>query len=633
VVVDCAASCHLLSHVMCGVNGIFAYHSASGPPSEAELIATRDAMRARGPDGAGGWWSSNRRCGLGHRRLSILDLSDRASQPMISDDGRLVVVFNGEIYNYPALRRELEAGGVRFRTTSDTEVLLHLYACHGAEMVHRLRGMFAFAIWEKTRRGLFLARDPYGIKPLYTANDGWTFRFASQVKALLAGGAVSRDPEPAGVVGFHLFGSVPEPFTLYREIRSLPAGHTQWVDAAGPREPKPFANLAGILAAGARNPAPASELNMRVRTAVLDSVGAHLLADVEVGAFLSAGMDSGALLGLMRDAGQREIRAITLAFDEFDGTDEDEAPLAARIAERYGAQHIVRRVSEGEFRDDLPAILEAMDQPSIDGVNTWFTAKAAKEAGLKVAISGLGGDELLAGYPSFVDLPRWRRRFGPLAAVPGVGRLAHLVLTTMAPGFARARPKVLGMLEHANGWAGAYLLRRGLHLPHELPQLMDADLAREGLRRLQPLRRLAASLEPDPGSDTARVCALESVHYMRNQLLRDADWAGMAHGVEIRTPLVDATLLQSIAPVMGGLTLRTGKAALANAPTLPLPDEVLSRAKTGFAVPTGSWMDAAAAAAPPSIDKIREGKGLVSRRWSRVVLASPAAKPREARAA
>ncbi len=239
---------------------------------------------------------------------------------MTSEDGRFVVVFNGEIYNYPQLRVELEADGARFRTTSDTEALLHLYARYGAEMVHRLRGMFAFAIWDEARRSLFLARDPYGIKPLYTANDGWTFRFASQVKALLAGGHVSRDSEPAGIVGFHLFGTVPEPFTLYRDVRALPAGHTQWIDAAGPREPKPFTNFAEVLSSGASNRTPAAELPERVRAGVLDSVRAHLLADVEVGVFLSAGVDSGAVLGLMRDAGQGEIRAITLAFDEFRGT-------------------------------------------------------------------------------------------------------------------------------------------------------------------------------------------------------------------------------------------------------------------------------------------------------------------------
>src|SRR5579864_8877357 len=290
------------SYDMCGINGIFAYHSASSAPQETELLRTREAMRSRGPDGWGIWWSADRHCGLGHRRLSIIDLSDRASQPMTSDDGRFVVVFNGEIYNYPQLRVELERDGVHLRTTSDTEALLHLYARHGANMVHRLRGMFAFAIWDEERRGLFLARDPYGIKPLYTANDGWTFRFASQVKALLAGGQVSRDPEPAGMVGFHLFGSVPEPFTLYREIRALPAGHTQWIDLAGPREPKPFASLAEVLAESSADPGSRTELPERVRNGVLDSVRAHLLADVEVGIFLSAGVDSGALLGCMRDA-------------------------------------------------------------------------------------------------------------------------------------------------------------------------------------------------------------------------------------------------------------------------------------------------------------------------------------------
>ena len=605
---------------MCGINGIVAYHSSSSPPEETELLATRDAMRARGPDGSGAWWSMDRRCGLGHRRLSIIDLSDRASQPMTSEDGRSVVVFNGEIYNYPELRVELEADGSRFRTTSDTEALLHLYARHGTEMVHKLRGMFAFAIWDDARRGLFLARDPYGIKPLYTANDGWTFRFASQVKALLAGRHVSRDPEPAGTVGFYLFGNVPEPFTLYRDVRALPAGHTQWVDAAGPREPKPFANLAEVLAKGAANPAPAAEIPERVHAAVRDSVRAHLLADVEVGIFLSAGVDSGALLGCMRDAGQREIRAITLAFDEFRGTSEDEAPLAARVCKHYGARHIVRRLSEQEFFEDLPAILEAMDQPSIDGVNTWFVSKAAKEAGLKVVISGLGGDELLGGYPSFLDLPRWRRWFGPLAAVPGLGLFARKLIGGVAPGFSRARPKALGLLEHSGSWAGTYLLRRGLFLPHELPGVMDPEIAREGLRRLKPLRRLSASLTPDPSSDVARVCVLESANYLRNQLLRDADWVGMAHSLEIRVPLVDFTLLRALAPVIPALTPGAGKAALAKAPTIPLPNEIVTRAKTGFNIPTGDWMNAAIGGGADPVGRTPEAKGLVSRRWSRAVL-------------
>jgi len=552
---------------------------------------------------------------------------------MASADGRLVITFNGEIYNYRALRRELEAAGARFRTTSDTEVLLHLYAQHGEAMVHKLRGMFAFAIWDDFRRELFLARDPYGIKPLYTANDGWIFRFASQVKALLASEKISRAPEPAGIVGFHLLGSVPEPFTLYRDIRALPAGHFQKVDAVGPREPQCFAKLAELLRNGVTRPLVASQIPGCLRSGLLESVRVHLLSDVELGVFLSAGVDSGAILGLMRDAGVQGVRAITLAFDEFGGTPEDESPLAARVAEHYGARHIVRRVSEREFREDLPSIFEKMDQPSIDGVNTWFVAKAAKELGLKVALSGLGGDELLAGYPSFAELPRWHRSFGALAAVPGLGRLARALIPALAPRLVRQRPKLLGLLEHASTWAGTYLLRRGLLLPTELRSVMDEDVVQEGIRRLDPLRRIGDALVPDPGSDLGRVCALESSQYLRNQLLRDADWAGMAHGLEIRVPLVDSQLLECLAGAIPALTPGLGKRLLAQAPSLALPDEVVNRAKTGFTVPTGNWMNALiprAGAMAGESGISASSMGIVSREWARVVFAAAAEMPHAA---
>lgn len=598
---------------MCGLNGIFAYHGAANPPDPGELIATRDHMAARGPDGSGAWSSPDGRCALAHRRLAILDLSDRALQPMASADGRLVVVFNGEIYNFPELRAELEAGGCVFRTTSDTEALLHLYALHGREMVLRLRGMYAFAIWDQARGAILLARDPHGIKPLYTSDDGWTFRFASQVKALLAGGKVSRDPEPAGVVGFHLFGSTPEPFTLYRDIRALPAGHTQWIDESGPEEPRPFASVTEVLARGAGPNVPAGEIAPVVRAAALDSVRAHCLADVEVGVFLSAGIDSGALLGLMRDCGQRKIRAVTLGFDEFSGGEEDEVPLAAEVAALYGAEHVRRRVGEAEFRADLPAILDAMDQPSIDGVNTWFVAKAAREAGLKVALSGLGGDELLAGYPSFREIPRWVRWMRGPSLAPGLGRGLRMLGEAFA--LSRQSPKALGLLEYGGSYPGAYLLRRGLFLPFELKEVLDPDLVAEGLRRLQPLRRLRATLRPAPSSPTSRVCALELSHYLRNQLLRDTDWAGMAHSIEIRTPLVDFELIKALAPVVGRLNANTGKRALAAAPSTPLPAAVVDRAKTGFSVPIGAWI-AKAVDAPSLVPN----KGLTSRAWSQEVM-------------
>ncbi|MGH6970206.1 MAG: asparagine synthetase B family protein, partial [Caulobacteraceae bacterium] len=296
---------------MCGINGALAYGRGAAAPSEKELLATREAMGARGPDGAGFWRSADGRCALAHRRLAILDPTPRAAQPMESADGRYVVTYNGQIYNYPALREALERRGARFRTTCDTEALLHLYALDGPAMVEALRGMFAFAIWDQAKGGLFLARDPYGIKPLYTCDAGGAFRFASQVKALLAGGAVSRDPDAAGIVGFHLLGAVPEPFTTYQAIRSLPAGCAQWVDASGAQAPRPFVSIATILAEGAASPAPAEELRRRVAEATRASVACHLLSDVEVGAFLSAGVDSGAMLGLMAEAGAVGAQAIT----------------------------------------------------------------------------------------------------------------------------------------------------------------------------------------------------------------------------------------------------------------------------------------------------------------------------------
>src|SRR5512135_2364508 len=233
---------------MCGIAGLYAYLDVAPPVDRAELSRMNARMAPRGPDGSGDWFSGDSRVGFTHRRLAIIDLSERGAQPMHSADGLLTITFNGEIYNYKELKAELEAKGCRFRSDSDTEVLLQLYADRGPSMVEALRGMFAFGLWDSRTRQLLLARDPLGIKPLYYADDGWTIRFASQAKALLAGGAVSRDPDPAGIVGFHLLGSVPEPFTVWREIRSLPAGCTLLVNATGPWQAHAYYNVARSLA-------------------------------------------------------------------------------------------------------------------------------------------------------------------------------------------------------------------------------------------------------------------------------------------------------------------------------------------------------------------------------------------------
>jgi asparagine synthase (glutamine-hydrolysing) len=576
---------------MCGIAGIFAYHYAANPVDREELIRIRERMAARGPDGKGSWFSDQGRVGLSHRRLSIIDLTDAGAQPMVSDDGKLVVIFNGEIYNYRDLRKGLEAQGRVFRSNSDTEVLLHLYAEKGEEMVHALRGMFAFAIWDADRKALFLARDPYGIKPLYYADDGWTFRFASQVKALMAGGGVSHDPESAGWVGFYLFGSVPEPFTLYRQVQALPAGTTLWVDRIGPHGPRRYHSIAAVYFQAESEPhkTDLAEDGETVRAALSDSVNQHLVADVPVGGFLSAGVDSGTLVGLMRDASQGDVQTVTLAFEEFRGTPHDEAPLAEQVAKLYGTRHTTRIVTEHEFQEDLPDILSAMDQPTIDGINTWFVSKAARELGLKVAISGLGGDELFGGYPSFKDVPRLVKCFQAPAKVPLLGSMARCLLAGFGTQRVGAHPKTAGLLEYGGSFAGAYLLRRGLFMPWELDQVLSPHTVREGLRRLKPIRMIEAMLQPGPREPFACVAALEASLYMRNQLLRDTDWASMAHGLEVRVPLVDHVLLSRLAQLPSRSLARAGKGLMAASPRTTLPAIITSRAKSGFTMPIAAW--------------------------------------------
>ena len=304
---------------MCGLAGIFVYRTGARPVNEGELLRMREAMVTRGPDGAGLWISKDRQVGLAHRRLAIIDTTAAGAQPMSTSDGALCIVYNGEIYNYRKLRKELQAKGYRFATQSDTEVLLHLYREYGHGMVHHLRGMYAFALWDAGKRGLFISRDPFGIKPLYYSNDGATVRVASQVKALLASGAVDTSPEPAGHVGFYLWGYVPDPYTLYKGIRALPAGTTLWVDAGGQDVPRPFFNIREslILAEERARAVTASDMRDQLREALLDTVQHHLIADVPVGLFLSSGIDSTTLAALARESGAEGLQTVTLAFDEY----------------------------------------------------------------------------------------------------------------------------------------------------------------------------------------------------------------------------------------------------------------------------------------------------------------------------
>lgn len=573
---------------MCGINGIYSYGEGAPPVDPDELIRTRDAMRARGPDGAGAWYSPDRRLGLGHRRLAIIDLSDLGAQPMSSADGRFTVVFNGEIYNYRELRAELLRDGVPLRSHSDTEVLLHLWRREGEAMLHRLRGMFAFALWDESRRSLFLARDPHGIKPLYYADDGRSFRFASQVQALLAGRALPRQVSAGGLVGFLEWGSVPEPLTFYRNIRALAAGHSLRVDAHAARAPQAYWRLGDAISRSVEDAAavPRGEEIDYLREALTDSVRAHLVADVPVGAFLSAGLDSSTLVGLAQETGAA-VQTFTVTADELHGKPSDEAPAAAEIARHFGLPHTVANLSLANAGETVPAFLAAMDQPTVDGINTWFVTAAARRAGLKVVISGLGGDELLGGYQTFEHIPALCRRRG-LPGLPGAASAYHGLHAQLARVMdakpARDAEKWLaaGDLRHAYRW------QRGLFMPWELPRLVAPDVLRAGQDEL----RGAATWDPvAPELNCfSQVSLLESSRYMRNQLLRDSDWIGMAHSLELRTPLVDRRLSERVSGLAALGRLGQGKTGLPKTLARGLPASILGRPKMGFTLPIWTWL-------------------------------------------
>lgn len=572
---------------MCGIAGYFSTGEGCFPdPAVQQMVL--DSMKTRGPDGLGTWKHPRGQAVLLHRRLSIQDLSETGAQPMQSADGRLVITFNGEIYNVNELRRWVP--NYPFKGTSDTEVILALYQRYGHQSLDFLRGMFAFAIWDERNQGLFLARDPYGIKPLYIAETPREIWFSSQVKSLLNVPGVDLSPEPAGHAGFFLYGSIPEPYTLYKGIRSLRSGHSLWLQ----RDCKPrytqFSFIARALAEDTSLPKGESR-ETRLQESLSDSVKSHFIADVPVAIFLSAGLDSSTILSIAASKfSPRDLRALTLGFDAYKDTSCDETAEARQIANYYGVPQQASMITRADFEAESSRFLHAMDQPSIDGINTYFIARMARDAGFKVALSGIGGDELFGGYGSFRQIPRTvnlvralgvSRRFGG-----SIRRCTESVVKKLTS------PKYAGVFEYGGTVEGAYLLRRSLFMPWELPNVLNPDLAAAGLEELEhsqlEMEELATVSRLPPH---AQVSFLESTRYMRNQLLRDADWAGMAHSVELRTPFVDYTLLKQLSPLIRSNHAPT-KLEMANTLEKPLPAAILHRKKTGFGVPVREWLSA-----------------------------------------
>jgi asparagine synthase (glutamine-hydrolysing) len=565
---------------MCGIAGLW----SPAPVDRALVHAMTAALAHRGPDGEG--FDFDDEVGLGHRRLSIIDLAT-GSQPMSSDDGMLSLVFNGEIYNFPELRRELEAEGHRFRTRSDTEVILHLYQDVGAGVVTRLRGMFAFAIWDRRRRRLFLARDHIGQKPLFYSATNGRFAFASEIKALLQPGLVSASLDLVGLSHLMSVRFIPGTGTLFHDVEKLPAGHWMVVEEGRvtlerywePRyEPKMSASEEEIVDG--------------LRGRLVETVRALLISDVPVGAFLSGGLDSSTVASIMARVAPTRLRAFSIGVAE---ADFNELPYARLVAERYGIEH-----HEEIVRPDvvtlLPRLVRHMDEP-VDpfGFGVYFAARLAARH-VKVVMGGDGGDELFVGYDRYVghrlldlygSLPPWLRQ-GLIA------RLTRLVPDSYSYNSLALKLRWLDELSHTSGGARYAESLAFLRFTRDAKSRLFSSSARRELDgALDSSAAVLRHFDCDSAADAVdRMLYTDLVTRMPDNLLLTVDHMTMAHGLEDRSPLLDHGLAEFVATIPGAMKLsgRRLKHLLRRAAADLLPAPLLSRRKQGFSFPLASWI-------------------------------------------
>lgn len=591
---------------MCGIAGILTLERPVDAGLVASVLRMMDAQTHRGPDDwglllpAGALDDSEVRAllgafdrqhirtypgaraapaaVLGTRRLSILDLSPRGRMPMGNGDGRIWLTYNGEIYNFRELRDELKGRGYSFHSDTDTEVILHGYEEWGDEVVQNLRGMFAFALWDAPKEKLFLARDPTGIKPLYYYTDNRVFLFSSELRALLESRLVSRRLSPEGLASYLECGSVQTPWTIIQGVRSLEPGHYMVVEPGVTG--LSIEKLSYVGEAFSGTPVPGvSDRRQAVellRELLAESVRLHLASDVPLGVFLSGGIDSSALVALMSEVSAARPKSFSVVFAEREFS---ESSYSRLVAKKFNTEHQEIRLSEGELPVLLPEALGAMDQPTMDGINTYVISKSVKDAGVTVALSGLGGDELFAGYPSF-------RRAKYLKVISRIPRQLRKVVSAAgraAINDSVSERKFWEMVSGDGSPETTYRISRQLFSPDEARRLMG------GMSGPFAGAFYNQSSSGDP-INTVSLCELHG--YMANTLLRDTDCMSMAHALEVRVPFLDTKVMSFVLGLPGvwKSDSRRPKPLLLDALGDLLQEETWRRPKMGFTLPFERWM-------------------------------------------
>ncbi len=593
---------------MCGIAGIYQFKNADKAELKEAVGKMNQSQRRRGPDDEGIFIDEKSGVAFGHRRLSILDLSAAGKQPMryrCQVSGvkcqDLRITFNGEIYNFWELRKNLEEKGYKFKTKTDTEVVLALYAEYGEKSFSMLQGMFAFGLWDAKNQKLFLVKDRYGIKPLYYYGDDEKIIFASTVKAITKSGLIPLRKNPDAYIGFLLFGSVPLPMTTYKEVLAVPAGHYLEINAGGKQkliqyyEPLEFFQKVNSYSVNELLSKPNNSITnnsiTNIRNLLNDAVRSHLISDAPLGVFLSGGLDSSAIAAIARRSfseGGLPLTTLSIIFDEPEFSEQKYQRL---VVQKIKSDHREIKITKQDFFDSFDEIFDAMDQPTIDGINTYFVAKVAKDAGLKAVLSGLGSDEIFMGYHYFriVKYVRLAQKLMPkfiFNLLPKRGKWGRLQwLKEKHPFY-------------------SYVVLRGIFSPKEIAEILKTEenevwaVVKKILNFLPEEKELKKLSAPNLQS------YFDLNFYMANQLLKDTDFMSMHHSIEVRVPFLDHPLVEYVSSLPAEIKINPNlfknlkfkiknsrpKPLLISAVQELLPQEVWDRDKMGFTFPFQKWL-------------------------------------------
>jgi asparagine synthase (glutamine-hydrolysing) len=572
---------------MCGIAGLF------GLRDEARMKRMCDVMTHRGPDGEGFYFDEN--LSLGMRRLSIIDLTT-GDQPIFNEDKSIAIIFNGEIYNFPSLYKELQAKGHRFYTHSDTEAIIHCYEEYGFDCLHHLEGMFAFALWDKNKKRLFVARDRLGVKPLYYHFKNGVLTFASEIKVILASKLVEKEINKTAVYHYLSYYNIPSPLTIIKDVHCLPPGYFLTISQESGLEIKQYwdvkfeepQNKAGNV----------EEIKQNVRELVTQAVEKRLISDVPLGAFLSGGIDSSIIVGLMSRMMNSRFSGIKTFSVGFIGSADakfDERSFAKIIAEKFKTDHKEVIVSGEDVYRYLPKLIWSMDQPSGDAIQVYFVSEVARSR-VTVSLSGLGGDELFAGYNHFKIIPEILELEQSWDKLPALIRKPIGGLSTLAPKFLRNRTKhklLLDFIASDGSFNHKYELARSIFTRKEKRRMLThtfvgSEQLAESSEVIEAFSGKIADLDV-----IDKIAYLELKTYMPYMLLRDADAMSMGVSLEVRCPFTDYRLVEYVAQhVPSHLRLHNGssKYILIDAFRDILPTEVIERKKRGFEFPMRNWL-------------------------------------------